>query len=336
MIANVVKDLKAVVRTLSTGAPKVSGTIYVAVRLELDGDADDGKYWDTTAGGAWVAAGSVAAWPEATYGAAGDWVYQLPAAATTSKVSTTKPARIGWRMTDNVATPASETASSGEQEILVYSNGAAESSVDVTKVSGDATAADNAEAFFDGTGYAGTNNTIPTVTTLTNKTGFELADGAITAAKIAADAITAAKVADGALTAAKFAANALDAVWSTAARALTDKAGFSLAADQSGVTIGTVNALASGAIAAASLAAAAGSKIADIVLRRSYASAKASSDGDALSFRSLLGAIAKLVNKVAVSGTDLLVKHEDDATTFGTQAITTTAGADPITGLDTA
>ena len=33
-----------------------------------------------------------------------------------------------------------------------------------TQISGDATAADNAEAFFDGTGYAGTNNVIPTVT----------------------------------------------------------------------------------------------------------------------------------------------------------------------------
>lgn len=37
-------------------------------------------------------------------------------------------------------------------------------------ISGDATAADNAEAFFDGTGYAGTNNVIPTVTTLTGHT----------------------------------------------------------------------------------------------------------------------------------------------------------------------
>jgi hypothetical protein len=39
---------------------------------------------------------------------------------------------------------------------------------DTLKLSGDAVAADNAEAFFDGTGYAGTNNVIPTVTTLTN------------------------------------------------------------------------------------------------------------------------------------------------------------------------
>ena len=37
---------------------------------------------------------------------------------------------------------------------------------DATRISGDATAADNAEAFFDGTGYAGTNNVIPTVTTV--------------------------------------------------------------------------------------------------------------------------------------------------------------------------
>ena len=41
---------------------------------------------------------------------------------------------------------------------------------DVVRLSGDATAADNAEAFFDGTGYAGTGNVIPTVTTLTGHT----------------------------------------------------------------------------------------------------------------------------------------------------------------------
>lgn len=40
--------------------------------------------------------------------------------------------------------------------------------VNATQLSGDSAAADNAEAFFDGTGYAGTNNVIPTVTTLTN------------------------------------------------------------------------------------------------------------------------------------------------------------------------
>jgi hypothetical protein len=46
--------------------------------------------------------------------------------------------------------------------------------VDVVAISGDTTAADNSEAFFDGNGYAGTGNVIPTVTTLTNKAGFTL------------------------------------------------------------------------------------------------------------------------------------------------------------------
>ena len=53
----------------------------------------------------------------------------------------------------------------------------------MTQISGDATAADNAESFFDGTGYDGTNNTIPKVTTVTDgvtvetnndKTGYSL------------------------------------------------------------------------------------------------------------------------------------------------------------------
>jgi hypothetical protein len=46
--------------------------------------------------------------------------------------------------------------------------GAGNIKADALALSGDVTAADNAESFFDGTGYAGTNNVIPTVTTLTN------------------------------------------------------------------------------------------------------------------------------------------------------------------------
>lgn len=62
-----------------------------------------------------------------------------------------------------------------------------EVTADVTKISGDATAADNAELFFDGTGYAGTNNVIPTVTTTTNlttnndKTGYALSSAGVDA-----------------------------------------------------------------------------------------------------------------------------------------------------------
>lgn len=69
--------------------------------------------------------------------------------------------------------------------------------VNVVQLSADATAADNAEAFFDGTGYAGTNNTIPTVTTLTGhtaQTGDSFARlGAPAGASVSAD-IAAAKV----------------------------------------------------------------------------------------------------------------------------------------------
>ena len=59
--------------------------------------------------------------------------------------------------------------------------------VNVAQLSGDSTAADNAEAFFDGTGYAGTNNVIPTVTTLTNLPAITA--NWLTAAGIAASAL---------------------------------------------------------------------------------------------------------------------------------------------------
>jgi hypothetical protein len=81
----------------------------------------------------------------------------------------------------------------------------------IVEVSDDATAATNAEAFFDGTGYAGTNNVIPTVTTVSG-----LATNAITAAAIATDAIGAAELSQA----------AVDQVWSTAARTLTASTNF--------------------------------------------------------------------------------------------------------------
>ena len=102
-----------------------------------------------------------------------------------------------------------------------------------------------------------------------------------------------------------------------------------------GNVTGSVGSVATGGIAAASIASAAAAKIADVVLRRSWASASASSDGDTLSFRSLLGAVAKLVNKVAVSGSTLTVYKEDDATSLGTQTVTADAAAEPIVSVDT-
>lgn len=75
--------------------------------------------------------------------------------------------------------------------------------------------------------------------------------------------------------------------------------------------------------------------IADFVLRRSAASARASSRGDSVIFRSLLGAVSKIVNRLYRSGTNLLTTEENDTTTFGTQAVTTSDVAEQITDLDT-
>lgn len=47
--------------------------------------------------------------------------------------------------------------------------------VNAVEISGDSTAADNAESFFDGTGYAGTNNVIPSVTTVTGNVNGSVA-----------------------------------------------------------------------------------------------------------------------------------------------------------------
>lgn len=75
--------------------------------------------------------------------------------------------------------------------------------------------------------------------------------------------------------------------------------------------------------------------IADHVIRRTFQNACDSGDGDTKTGRSLLGAIAKLVNKLASSAGTLTVYEDDDTTALFTQAVTTDSGADPITALDT-
>lgn len=63
-----------------------------------------------------------------------------------------------------------KTSSSGAKTtvVVLHPQEAGDVKVDIESISGDTGAADNAEAFFDGTGYAGTNNVIPTVTSVTN------------------------------------------------------------------------------------------------------------------------------------------------------------------------
>lgn len=98
----------------------------------------------------------------------------------------------------------------------------------------------------------------------------------------------------------------------------------------------TAASFAANALSAAALASATANKIADHVLRRALSSTESSSDGDAVGFRSLLGAARKLVNRVAISAGTLTIYKEDDTTSAGSQAVTTDGAAQPIKELDTA
>lgn len=86
---------------------------------------------------------------------------------------------------------------------------------------------------------------------------------------------------------------------------------------------------------AADVKAAVANKVADHTLRRNIGTALASSDGDTKTFRSLAGATAKMVNKVALSSATLAVYEADDSTLLGTQTVTTSSSASPITAMDT-
>lgn len=133
-------------------------------------------------------------------------------------------------MTQILGTAVSTPATAGVLDVnlknianAAVSTTTAQLGVNVVQLSGDAAAADNAESFFDGTGYAGTGNVIPTVTTVTTVNG--LAANVITATSIAADAITAAKIANGAIDNATFAADVGSTAYATNIIALAaDKA----------------------------------------------------------------------------------------------------------------
>jgi len=94
-------------------------------------------------------------------------------------------------------------------------------------------------------------------------------------------------------------------------------------------TPGAAMALVTNAISATELASNAIDEIADGVLSRPL------SNVETAIFRSLAGAIAKLVNKVEIVGNALTIFKTDDSTAWNTQIITSDPTADPITGLDT-
>ncbi len=88
----------------------------------------------------------------------------------------------------------------------------------------------------------------------------------------------------------------------------------------------SVGAVANGAIAAAAFATGAF----DAIFTRALSAVEGSAPG-----RSLAGAIAKLVNKVVLSGGTLSVKQTDDTTDMFTQTAGTDAAAEPVISLDT-
>lgn len=181
---------------------------------------------------------------------------------------------------------------------------------DVVAISGDTSAADNLEAAADGTGY-------------------NLGGGSVVSASVTG--------AVGSVT-----GNVGGNVVGSVASVTADPSGVTtLLSRLTSTRAGYLDNLSAGVVPTvaqiwAGITATAARVIADHVLRRSWASAAASADGDTLGFRSLLGAVAKLVNKVAISGSTLTVYQSDDATALGTQALTTDAAADPITAADTA
>jgi hypothetical protein len=110
----------------------------------------------------------------------------ITAAATASDFGTEVGTAV-WATAARTLTAATNITSTGGS-VPITAGGLVSS--DVTAISTDTTAANNAESFFDGTGYAGTNNVIPTVTSVTNgvtvstnndKTGYALSAAGVDA-----------------------------------------------------------------------------------------------------------------------------------------------------------
>lgn len=119
--------------------------------------------------------------------------------------------------------------------------------------------------------------------------------------------VNATTITAGIIAAATFAANALDAVWSTATRALTDKASFTLSS--------TGN-----------------NSVADALLDRDMSTG---TDSGSTTVRTPRQALRALRNKTGIAGNTLTVTKENDVTASWTATVTTAAG-DPLSEIDPA
>lgn len=171
-------------------------------------------------------------------------------------------------------------------------------------------------------------------------TAAAIATGAIDADAIAADAVTEIQSGLSTLTAAQVNAEVdtaladYDAPTNAELVSEINSVQADIAALPSAATIATtVWAAADRQLTA--ISAALRNSIADNILRRAWATAAASADGDVLSGRSLLGAIARLVNRSRANAGVLTVYQADDTTSLFTQNLTTDATADPVIEADT-
>lgn len=175
---------------------------------------------------------------------------------------------------------------------------------DATRLSGDATAADNAQAAFDGTGYAFTNCTIPTVTTVT--TVSALANNSITAAATAADYVT--EVQSGLAT-----ASALSTVSTNVDAILADTG-----------TDGVV--VASGSKTGYTLSNAGVDALYTRQLTESYAA-----DGAAPTVTQALMQIQQMLTEFSISSTTMTVKKLDGSTSAFTLTLNSASAPTAIT-----
>lgn len=196
---------------------------------------------------------------------------------------------------------------------------------DALALSGDTVAADNAESFFDGTGYAGTNNVIPLVTTTSTATAVTtvngLAAGVITATSIAADAITAAKIADGAIDAATLASDTITAAKIASGAITAAKFGAS-----------AIDAAALATDAVAEIATAVNAEVVDALNVDTYAEPAQGAPGATISLAAKIGYLYKFLrNKKTQTATTFSV-FNDDAATVDHKATTSDDGTTATVG----
>lgn len=153
-----------------------------AASLDTELSGDGGTFADATNEATEIAASSGMYYLDLTAGEMNYDTVAIIVKTSTSGAKTTPIVLYPVEATDihvNVKSISDDTTSADNLES--YTDGTTPAPVNMIQISGDATAADNAEANFDGTGYAGTNNVIPTVTTvvnLTNERG-KYANGAV-------------------------------------------------------------------------------------------------------------------------------------------------------------